>query len=58
MQKWEYYYHFTSSGLQADKLSGWDELTRTAKTIAQLGEEGWEMVGCITLTLYFKRPKP
>jgi hypothetical protein len=34
-----------------------------AQTIAQLGEEGWEMVGCAFAGvrghhLYFKRPKP
>jgi len=41
---------------------GIEERDAVAQLIAQLGEEGWEMVGCGSLQerkhcIYFKRPK-
>ena len=46
-----------------DKPRGESEVDRTARTIAKLGEEGWEMVGVACddrgrQTVYFKRLKP
>lgn len=56
---------FTTNGLESltREIRGYDEATKVAALIAQLGEEGWEMVGCsdqasiTTHVLYFKRPK-
>jgi hypothetical protein len=67
MQKWEYcavepnhLVYFTSKGDQRQEFGKnmrmW-EPTR-AKVIAQLGEQGWEMVGADIRGVYFKRPKP
>lgn len=46
----------TPSGVNY-KLMGKPESEELAKTIAQLGEEGWEMVGASGSFVYFKRPK-
>lgn len=61
-----YYPHLTL--FAADGLKEWyiekPEIDNAAKAIAQLGEEGWEMVACGNMdesdihVLYFKRPKP
>jgi hypothetical protein len=67
--RWPQWVQFTSQGHLAAKIgsSEKDELAELAKTIARLGEEGWEMVGTGTHSLgngteinhivYFKRPK-
>ena len=53
---------FTTTGQQVSKLSSSPD--EFAKTIAKLGEDGWEMVGSNTFgpgmqyhAIYFKRPK-
>ncbi len=62
---------FTPEGLLQSDIPGkgqpQQEANNLAATIARLGDEGWEMVGCgpyqgvsgtrITHGLYFKRPK-
>ena len=53
-------WYFGSEGVQSLDLKG-NEADEVAYTIAKLGEEGWEMVGCgqdgqISHILYFKRP--
>ncbi len=63
-------WYFTASGVNVTEIKG-QEVTLVAQTITQLGEQGWEMVGCgpmagsssersaeITHAIYFKRPKP
>jgi hypothetical protein len=56
-------WHFTELGIQATQIKG-PEADEVAKTIAQLGEQGWEMVGAGSTgegsfhILYFKRPLP
>ncbi|MDP2937605.1 MAG: hypothetical protein Q8O86_14065 [Dehalococcoidia bacterium] len=55
-------WHFAPDGCHLTEIKG-KEALEIAKTIATLGEEGWEMVGCGNTdvkrhTLYFKRPKP
>ena len=55
-------WHFTDLGIQASRIHS-PEADEVAKTIAQLGEQGWEMVGAGNVsdnyhTLYFKRPLP
>lgn len=58
--------YFTAKGVQTVPIRGdtrEDEIASLARTIAQLGEEGWEMVGCgnnseVTHSIYFKRLKP
>jgi hypothetical protein len=57
---------FTLGGLTATRISG-NEINELAKTIACLGEHGWEMVGTGARSLggnqetnhiiYFKRPR-
>jgi hypothetical protein len=61
---------FEPDGLEEESIKasgGSTEEDVLAATIARLGEEGWEMVGCGTLGsgqginmhyLYFKRPQP
>lgn len=49
-------WYFTKEGVQVVELKG-NEAKEVAQTIARLGEEGWEMVGCEPLAVYFKRPK-
>ncbi len=51
--------YFTTDGVQKSKIKG----SEVAQVVAQLGEQGWEMVGCGTIRgdrhcIYFKRPKP
>ncbi len=56
---------FTNEGRRLSKIQGtrdMDSAQVLAQIIAQLGEEGWEMVGCGMISderhmLYFKRPK-
>lgn len=61
---------FTVEGCKRSRLQaprGVDEDDVLAQTIAQLGEWGWEMIGCAAVSggvqeevmhiLYFKRPK-
>ena len=61
---------FTPEGLKRTRIQaprGVDEDNMLAQTIAQLGEWGWEMIGCAEVSggvhdelmhvLYFKRPK-
>ena len=52
-------WNFTVTGVQPSEITGStkgiDEFDR-AKIIAQLGEEGWEMVSGESI-LYFNRPK-
>lgn len=51
---------FSVHGVDVRKING-DQSTETAKLIASLGHDGWEMVGCGSLAagsvIYFKRPK-
>ena len=64
--RWPAIWHFTSDGIKEVEITI-DEIKTTAKTIAQLGEQGWEMVSVGTISaggesetthiLYFKRPK-
>jgi hypothetical protein len=49
-------WHFTENGIQATQIKG-TQADEIAKTIAQLGEQGWEMAGSMEGTLYFKRPQ-
>lgn len=54
--------HFTAKGLKIVEIKKPEHL-EVALAIAQLGEEGWEMVGCGNTgaerhCLYFKRPLP
>jgi hypothetical protein len=62
--------HFTSEGSKKTRIQaarGVDEGDALAQAIAQLGEWGWEMIGCGAMSggvhdeqmhiLYFKRPK-
>jgi sugar/nucleoside kinase (ribokinase family) len=55
-------WHFRSGGSKSEPI-GAPEAANTAETIARLGQEGWEMVGCVpsgdahgSAVLYFKRP--
>jgi hypothetical protein len=53
---------FTSEGVETVEIKG-REAAEVGRTIAQLGHEGWEMVGCGNLyadthVVYFKRLKP
>jgi hypothetical protein len=56
--------YYTSAGMHVVEVRAQDkreEITRMAQAIAQLGEDGWEMVGCgnnseVTHSIYFKRP--
>jgi hypothetical protein len=56
-------WHFTELGIQSTRIEK-PEADEVAKTIAQLGEQGWEMVGAGSTVegsqhvLYFKRPRP
>jgi len=55
-------WHFTDLGIQVSRIHS-PEADEVAKTIAQLGEQGWEMVGAGNTsnsfhTLYFKRSLP
>ena len=55
-------WYFTSEGVQTVEIKG-REAAEVGRTIAQLGHEGWEMVGCgdtsqTTHTVYFERLKP
>ncbi len=54
-------WNFSASGIQTTRINK-PEAGELAKTIAYLGEQGWEMVGTgygggNTQFLYFKRPK-
>jgi hypothetical protein len=57
--------YFTPQGMEVVEVhhqNKRDEITQLVQTIAQLGEEGWEMVGCgnnseVTHSIYFKRLK-
>ncbi|MFH2040104.1 MAG: hypothetical protein ABIJ65_11790 [Chloroflexota bacterium] len=55
-------WRFTKTGWDKTDIKG-DEMNLVAKNIAELGEQGWEMVGTGPLDegrahiLYFKRPK-
>lgn len=59
-------WYFTLDGVRTVEITGGNikENIETARVIAQLGEEGWEMTGCATMSegtyhiLYFKRVKP
>jgi hypothetical protein len=53
-------WYFTTTGVQVVDIQGKQEV---AQTIAHLGAEGWEMVGCGNVAgggqaLYFKRAGP
>jgi hypothetical protein len=53
----------TSNGVESvtdfkNRPRGVSEWDAVAQLIAQLGDEGWEMVGADAASLYFKRPKP
>ncbi len=57
-------WHFTNQGVKIVEIKG-DERTQVAQAIAQLGQDGWEMVGCVSEAtgrttsshaLYFKHP--
>ncbi len=50
------FWSFTVNGVQSSDIRG-AEAVEVAKRIAQLGEEGWEMIGGSERILYFKRPK-
>ena len=61
--------YFTRDGpkqeLPGDLVNLYDStgVNLVARLIAQLGEEGWEMVGCVNTdtsdhSIYFKRPLP
>jgi hypothetical protein len=55
-------WNFTPNGIQVSEIQGGNEQNETAKAIARLGAEGWEIVGVVMLPsnaplLYFKRPK-
>jgi hypothetical protein len=55
-------WYFATDGIQVTPIKG-KASSMVAKTIAELGEEGWEMVGAGNLSghrhaLYFKRAKP
>ena len=57
---WPALWYFTSTGVRQRDIRG-DEVNEAARTIATLGDEGWEMVGVGGTSgdiLYFKRPKP
>lgn len=54
-------WRFTPNGVQVTEIKSRDP-EQVTLTIAQLGEEGWEMVGCGNLdvaehAIYFKRPR-
>ena len=66
-----YLTQLTNTGRKVARIAGKGGIAEGevfATTIAQLGEDGWEMVGCGTVNgttagsvmhvLYFKRPKP
>ena len=61
---WPSVWYFEPGGVRTVQITGGDnkEPEQTARVIAQLGEEGWEMVGCGSADegsvhiLYFKRP--
>lgn len=67
--RWPALWCFTAEGIQITEIKG-DEATLLGQTIARLGEQGWEMVGCgetghlgsnggsISHFVYFKRQKP
>ena len=55
--------YFDDDGLKQTSLGGRKESDRIASTIAKLGFEGWEMIGCGSTgingeghIIYFKRP--
>ncbi len=59
-----YTVHLTDKGLAKTRIEGagiLSEISILAQTVAKLGEEGWEMVGCGNTGdshyLYFKRIK-
>jgi hypothetical protein len=67
MGRHPYLCHFTVEGQRLsriEKTRGISERDMVAQTITQLGNDGWEMVGCGTMwkgdrhLLYFKRPQP
>jgi hypothetical protein len=54
-------WHFSNEGYGSTPIKGY-EAAEVAKTIAELGEQGWEMIGTGCEAggvhiLYFKRPK-
>jgi hypothetical protein len=54
--------NFSENGIQVTSLVGNDEENMVAKSIAGLGEKGWEMIGAgntsdLTHCIYFKRMK-
>ncbi|MEO8953048.1 MAG: hypothetical protein ACR2H5_01505 [Ktedonobacteraceae bacterium] len=74
MQKWDYMtIQISSFGMAHDKLApqymneqelrDWKKIS-ISRLIKQLGEDGWEMTGTISVSqtnehyLFFKRPKP
>lgn len=56
-----YTWHFTKIGVRSTKIAK-PEVDGVAKAIAELGEQGWELVGAVSAEdrhiLYFKRPLP
>lgn len=67
MQKWEYsrvwgneIQYFTLDGLDRHQVKDKPNETSNAQRIAELGEQGWEMVGYDgdAHSYLFKRPKP
>jgi len=55
-------WYFAPGGIQIDEIKSKD-VQAVTQTIARLGEEGWEMVGCGNLevaehAIYFKRRRP
>lgn len=58
-------WRFTPTGIEVVDIRGQQdvEAAEVAQSIATLGEQGWEMVGCGNTSqfhhvVYFKRPKP
>jgi hypothetical protein len=55
--------YFTENIQQSLVMEGTTWADKLTQAISQLGDEGWEMVGCGNVaaaahSLYFKRPKP
>ena len=55
-------WQFNLDGISVIEIKG-DESKEVSRTIARLGQDGWEMVGCVHTSefshaIYFKRLKP
>lgn len=54
-------WYFTASGVDIVEIAGQEEAADVARAVAELGAQGWEMVGCGNTSqfhhaIYFKRP--